>query len=112
MMTYATNPAAVPHKGAGFRWSLYIAGLVVLVAMFVAGQILNPGGKKGVSRFVDAFEGPLFLLSMVFCALAPLWSSGSWLRRLRLLLSATLGYILVCVILFVLSILFVGVPMD
>ncbi len=112
MLSYANKASAPPGRGAGFRWPLYIAGLIVLVATFVSGDILNPGGKRGVSRFVDAFEVPLFVLSLVFCALAPLWSSGTWPRRFRLLLAAALGYTLVCAILLVLSILFVGMPMG
>jgi hypothetical protein len=110
MLSHSNAPAQ-PEKGAlAKEWRLYGAGLIVLLATVVIGHILNPHGRRGISRFSDIFEFPLFVFSFISCAVAPLWSARPWLRRFALLPAAVLGYILVLVILLILSMLFGGMP--
>ena len=109
MLTPATNAPAQPQRLIR-GWRLYGAGLVVLVTTMVISHILNPHGRRGISRFSDILEFPLFGISFLLCAVAPLWSAGPWLRRFALLLPAILGYVLVLVILSFVSIFFGGMP--
>jgi hypothetical protein len=111
MLSHSSNAPVHAEKGAlAKEWQLYGAGLIVLVTTVVIGHILNPHGRRGICRFSDTFEFPLFALSFLLCALAPLWSARPWLRRLALLPAAVLGYVLVLLILLFMSILFGGMP--
>ena len=111
MLSHSNNGPVPPEKPAFAKeWQLYGAGVMVLVTTVVIGHILNPHGRRGISRFSDTFEFPLFVLSFLLCAVAPFWSAGPWLRRLALFPAAVLGYILVLLILLFLSILFGGMP--
>ena len=105
-------PAESSKGGVSTGWWVYGAGVAVLVGTLATGDILNPQARSGVSRFSDLFEGPLFVLSFVLCAVAPLWSSGRWLVRFGFVLVAILGYCAVLAISFVTSMLLTGMPMD
>ena len=89
-------------------WAIYLFGIIVFLTTAVINDSLNPRGVRGVSRFVDVFGAPLFILSFLLCAAAPFFSSRTWAVRIGLSLAGILGFAVVLVGWSVISFIFVG----
>jgi hypothetical protein len=88
--------------------TVYGVGVVVLFATVIVCDVLSPHNRRGESLFVDTLDFPLFVLSLLLCMAAPIYSRRPWPGRLWLWVPAIVGYAFFVVVAMCVSMKFTG----